>query len=103
MMAHSLAVSEAFTLTPSSLTDGSHTINVRATDSASNVTALADYGTQTFIIDTTAPAVSLASIVSLSADATPFTGTATDVSSTISSVEYQIDRHVDSRSKRWHL
>ena len=49
-------VSEAFTITVSpSLTDGSHTIRVRGTDSELKVTDSSIYGTDTFTIDTTGP------------------------------------------------
>ena len=49
--------SEAFICTvASALSDGSHTIYVRATDSNSNTTANADAATDSFTIDTTAPA-----------------------------------------------
>ena len=48
--------SETFTCTPSALSDGSHTMYVRATDSNSNTTSNASASTDTFIIDVTAPA-----------------------------------------------
>lgn len=48
--------SEAFTCTvASALSDGSHTIYVRSTDSNSNTTSNADASTDSFTIDTTAP------------------------------------------------
>ncbi|MBI2314953.1 hypothetical protein HYU93_02745 [Candidatus Daviesbacteria bacterium] len=46
---------EAFTCTPSALSDGSHTMYVRATDSNSNTTSNANASTDTFTIDITAP------------------------------------------------
>jgi hypothetical protein len=50
--------SEAFTCTPSSaLSDGSHTMYVRATDSNGNTTASSSESTDTFTIDTTGPGI----------------------------------------------
>ncbi|MFH1720671.1 MAG: DUF2341 domain-containing protein [Patescibacteria group bacterium] len=49
------SASEAFSCTPSALTDGSHTMYVRATDSNSNTTSNANASTDTFTIDATAP------------------------------------------------
>ena len=46
---------ETFTCTPSALSDGSHTIYVRATDSNSNTTASGSESSDTFTIDATAP------------------------------------------------
>jgi hypothetical protein len=54
------SLSEGYTFTTSALSDGAHTVYVRATDAAStpNTTAEADYATDSFTVDTTAPAVS---------------------------------------------
>ncbi|MBI2074608.1 MAG: DNRLRE domain-containing protein [Candidatus Levybacteria bacterium] len=49
-------VTETFTCTPSALSDGSHTMYVRATDSNSNTTASGSESSDTFTIDVTAPA-----------------------------------------------
>ena len=86
--------SETFSCTPgTALADGAHTIYVRATDSSTNTTALANYGSDAFTIDTTAPSLSLTAISpDPGTDTTPtLTGTATDATSTVSSVKYQID------------
>lgn len=47
--------SEAFTCTTSPLSDGAHTMNVRATDSNGNTTANGSVSSDTFIIDIVAP------------------------------------------------
>jgi len=47
---------ETFTCTPSALSDGSHTMYVRATDSNSNTTSNANASTDSFTIDITTPA-----------------------------------------------
>jgi hypothetical protein len=85
--------SEGYTFTTAALSDGAHTVYVRATDAASNTTAVANYASDSFTIDTGAPSVT---IVALSPDPTTdntptFTGTATDSLSNISSVEYKVD------------
>ena len=85
--------SEDYTFTTSALSSGAHTVYVRATDAANNTTAEANYATDSFTVDTTAPSVT---IVALSPDPTydstpTFTGTATDSLSNISSVEYKVD------------
>ena len=46
---------ETFTCTPSALSDGSHIMYVRATDSNSNTTASGSESSDTFTIDATAP------------------------------------------------
>jgi hypothetical protein len=46
---------ETFTCTPSALSDGSHTMYVRATDSNSNTTASGSESSDSFTIDATAP------------------------------------------------
>jgi len=48
---------EAFSCTPSTLADGSHTIYVRSTDSIGNTTINASASTDTFVIDTVSPTV----------------------------------------------
>jgi len=50
-------ISEEYTFTTSTLTDGAHTVYVRATDAASNTTAEDDYATDSFTVDATAPTV----------------------------------------------
>lgn len=49
------SASEAFSCTAATLSDGVHTINVRATDSSGNTTANGSVSTDTFTIDVTAP------------------------------------------------
>jgi hypothetical protein len=51
-------LSEGYTFTIPTLADGGYTIYVRATDAASNTTAEADYATDSFTVDATAPTVS---------------------------------------------
>jgi len=53
------SLSEGYTFTTSTLSDGDHTVYVRATDAASpaNTTLEADYATDSFTIDTLAPTV----------------------------------------------
>jgi hypothetical protein len=85
--------SEGYTFTTAALSNGAHTVYVRATDAASNTTAEAGYATDSFTVDTGAPSVT---IVALSPDPTTdntptFTGTATDSLSNISRVEYKVD------------
>ncbi|MBI5127041.1 hypothetical protein HZA76_01130 [Candidatus Roizmanbacteria bacterium] len=85
--------SEPFTCTANSLVDGLHTIYIRATDSANNTTALADYGFDSFVIDTVMPTVS---IIAVSPDpgneTTPtITGTATDIGGAITNVQFQMN------------
>lgn len=65
---------EAYTFT-TSLTDGSHTIKVRATDAAGNISALVIY---TFIIDTTAPLVAINNIPDFVNQLASISGTASD-------------------------
>jgi hypothetical protein len=88
-------ISEEYTFTTSALSDGTHTVYVRATDAAStpNTTIADNYATDSFTVDTGAPSVT---IVALSPDPTndntpTFTGTVTDSLSNISSVEYKVD------------
>jgi len=51
------SLSENYTFTTSELSDGAHTVYVRATDSATNTTAEADYASDGFTVDATAPSV----------------------------------------------
>jgi hypothetical protein len=91
---------DAFTCTVSSaLSDGSHTMYVRSTDSNSNTTADVDVATDTFTIDTGIPTVSVTAISpDPGTDTTPtISGTATDTGGTISNVQFQ----VDSTSGSW--
>ncbi len=86
--------SEPFSCTVgSSLSDGSHTMYVRATDNENNVTAAVDAATDSFTIDTAAPSISLTPLSpDPTSDTTPtFSGNASDTSSTVQSVEYQVD------------
>jgi len=50
--------SEDYTFTTAALSDGEHTVNVRATDAEANTTLEANYATDTFTVDATAPTVS---------------------------------------------
>ncbi len=85
--------SEDFTCTTISTTDGNHTIYVRATDSTGNTTPNVSASTDSFIIDTTYPAISFTAITpDPNNDDTPtITGTATDTHGTVATVNYQID------------
>lgn len=91
--------SETFTCTSAALSDGAHTIYIRATDSASNTTALSDYATDGFTVDATTPTISLTAISpDPTSDSTPtISGTAQDSAGTISNVQFQ----VDSTSGTW--
>jgi hypothetical protein len=84
---------EDFTCRPSdSLSDGSHVVYVRTTDTNGNITSLANYSSLSFVIDTTYPTITLNSFTSSTADTKPnFVGTATDSYGTVNSVEFQID------------
>jgi hypothetical protein len=85
---------EEFTCTPNTgLSDGNHTIYVRATDSTGNTTTNGSASTDSFIVDTTYPSVSLTAISpDPTNDNTPtIIGTATDVTGTVSNVRYQVD------------
>jgi len=61
------SLSENYTFTTAALSDGAHTVYVRATDAAANTTAETDYASDSFTVDTTAPSVTSTSPV---ADAT---------------------------------
>jgi len=52
------SASEDYTFTTAALIDGAHTVYVRATDAATNITAEADYASDGFTVDATAPTVS---------------------------------------------
>ena len=92
--------SETFTCTPSSaLSQGSHTMYVRATDSNGNTTSGGSESSDTFTIDSVAPTISLTALSpDPSSDSTPtFSGTATDATTVLTAIQYQ----VDSTSGSW--
>jgi len=66
--------SESYTFTIPALADGGYIVSVRATDAAANTTAEADYASDSFTVDTTAPTVTSTSPV---ADATDVAVTTT--------------------------
>lgn len=92
------SASEAFTCTATTLSDGSHTMNVRATDSNGNTTANGSVSTDTFTIDTNNPSVSLTPISpDPGTDTTPtISGTASDATNVLTSIEFQVDSIVGS-------
>ena len=49
------SLSEGYTFTTAALSDGAHTVYVRATDSATNTTAEADYASDSFTVQTVIP------------------------------------------------
>jgi len=49
------SLSEGYTFTTAALSDGAHTVYVRATDSATNTTAEADYASDSFTVQTVTP------------------------------------------------
>ena len=51
------SLSEGYTFTTSALANGAHTVYVRATDSATNTTTEANYASDSFTVDATAPSV----------------------------------------------
>jgi hypothetical protein len=51
------SISEGYTFTTAALSDGAHTVDVRATDSAANTTLEANYASDSFTVDTIAPSV----------------------------------------------
>ena len=90
------SLSEGYTFTTAALSDGARTVYVRATDSATipNTTAEANYATDSFTVDTTAPSVTIAALTPdpWTSNNTPtFTGWATDPLTNITSVEYKVD------------
>ena len=87
------SLSEGYTFTTAALSDGAHTVYVRAIDSATNTTAEADYASDGFTVDIGAPSVVITALIPdpTSGNTPTFTGTATDTLSNISSVEYKVD------------
>jgi len=87
------STTEPYTFTTEVLDDGSHTVEVKATNNAGDTTGSANYATVTFTVDTVAPSVILTALTpDPTNDPTPtFSGTATDTPSPIASVEYQVD------------
>lgn len=86
--------SEDFSCTATlGVADGNRTIYVRATDSTGNTTTNGAASTDSFVVDSTFPAISLIAISpDPSNDTTPtITGTATDVTGTVANVRYQVD------------
>jgi hypothetical protein len=67
------SLSEGYTFTTAALADGAHTVYVRATDSATNTTAEANYATDSFTIETGAPSVSSVSPVNGATDVATYT------------------------------
>jgi len=51
------SLGEDYTFTTAELSDGAHTVYVRATDAAANTTAEANYASDSFTVDTTPPSV----------------------------------------------
>jgi len=51
------SISEGYTFTTATLSNGAHTAYVRATDAAANTTAEVNYASDSFTVDTTAPTV----------------------------------------------
>jgi hypothetical protein len=84
---------EEYAFTTTALADGLHTVKVRAGDALGNTTTPADYATATFTVDTIAPSVALTPpSPDPTNDNTPtLSGTATDATSPITSVEYRVD------------
>ncbi|MBI2853274.1 MAG: PGF-pre-PGF domain-containing protein [Chloroflexi bacterium] len=84
------AASENFTFTTPALGEGWHKVEVRATDNATNVSTT--LGTDTFVMDTVAPAVTLHALASETVTtATPtFTGNVTDSTTTVAAVQYRV-------------
>ena len=79
-----------YTFTIAALADGSHTVEVRATDMGNNVAA--DYATDTFVVDVTEPVVAASLGEIKTGDKTPMiSGTITDTHSTIVALEYRVD------------
>ena len=82
-------LSEDFIFTIAELDDGEHLVEIRTTDAAGNASSLASH---TFTVDTTAPLVILNPFPSYTNDPfSTFSGTATDTTSPIASVQYHID------------
>jgi len=87
------SLSEGYTFTTAALSDGAHTVYVRAIDSATNTTAEADYASDGFTVDIGAPSVVITALIPdpTSGNTPTFTGTATDTLSNIAGVEYKVD------------
>lgn len=85
--------SENFSCTSATLTSGSHTMYVRATNANASTTASAAAPSDTFIVDLTAPAVSVTALSpDPNSDTTPtFTGSVTDTASAVTALQYQVD------------
>ncbi|MBP7768484.1 hypothetical protein KA082_01470 [Candidatus Woesebacteria bacterium] len=86
-------LTESFTCTAPTVTDGTHTVYVRSSNSLSVTTASGAAPSDTFVVDTTAPAVSLTALSpDPTSDATPtFTGSTTDAASLVTSTQYSVD------------
>ena len=80
-----------YTLTTALLSDGIHTIEVRVTDEAGNISNT--YASQNFAIDTAPPTITSSNPDASSTNMNPptFSGMITDDTSTIASVEYSVD------------
>ncbi|MBI2836453.1 MAG: PGF-pre-PGF domain-containing protein, partial [Chloroflexi bacterium] len=85
------SATENFTFTTPALNEGSHTVEVKATDHATNSSTT--FASDTFVVDTVAPAVSLDALSSSTVTtATPtFTGNVTDATTTVAAVQYRVD------------
>jgi hypothetical protein len=89
-------MAEEYTFTVGSLVDGSHTLEVRALDVLGNVTAASDYPSADFIVDTTAPLVSVDDIPDSVSQPADIGGTASDApSGVVEKVEVLISRGSD--------
>jgi len=84
---------EEFAVAFSGLSDGSHTVELRSADVLGNSTAAAGYLSASFVTDTTAPSVLLLPAgSSVTSDSTPgFSGSASDATSPIVLVQYELD------------
>lgn len=83
--------SVSLSASPSGLSSGSHTIEVQATDAATNVSAL---GSVTFVVDTIAPTISasVAPSPTNGAASVTLTGSASDGAGTgVASTQYRVD------------
>ena len=87
------SLSEGYSFTTATLSNGAHTVYVRATDSATNTTAEANYVSDSFAVDTGPPSVTITALTpDPTNDNTPtFTGMATDTLSNVGGVEYKVD------------
>lgn len=89
--------SEAASCTPTALSEGSHTMNVRTTNGDGDVSVTSS---DTFVVDSQGPTVSLTAITpDPTSNASPsITGTATDGASALSAIQYQVDSTAGSWS-----